>query len=268
MKKGFLIIGGIVGVLVLVAVVGVVFIFTSLEPMIQEAVEKYGSEITKAEVKLAKVELDATSGKGALSGLVVGNPAGFKTPSAFALGLVSVSVDTGTITSDIVVIKEVVIEKPSVTYELGGDGSNIAAIQKNIDDYMKAHGLAGGGGEKPEAAAEGEGPKLIIENLYVRGGTVGVSATILEGKTISADLPEIHLKDIGKEDEGATPGEVAEQVLTSISEGATQAVSGLGVGATLDSLQKTLGGATGAVGESVTKGAEDVGNKLKNLLGN
>ncbi len=264
-----MVVGGIVAALVLVIVVSVVYIFTSLEPLIQEAVEKYGSEVTKAEVKLAKVELDATSGKGSLGGLTVGNPAGFSTPSAFELGMVSVSVDTGTITCDTIVIKEVVIDKPSVTYELGGDGSNIAAIQKNIDDYMKAHGLAGDGkpaAEKPEE--EGGGPKLIIENLYVRGGTVGVSATILQGKSMSADLPDIHLEDIGKEDDGASPAEVAEQVLTSISEGATKAVGDLGIGETLDSLKNVLGGATEGVGKTVTEGAESVGKKLKGLLGN
>ena len=267
MKKTLIIGGSIVGVLILVVVVAVVFVFTSLEPLIQEAVEKYGSEVTQAEVKLAKVELDPTSGKGALGGLEVGNPAGFETPSAFQLGMVSVSVDTGTITSDIVVIKEIVIDKPAVTYELGGDGSNIAAIQKNVDAYMAKHGLGQGGGAKPEPAEEGGGPKLIIEDLYVRGGTVSVSATLLEGKKLTAPLPDIHLEDIGKEDGGATPGEVAERVLSSINQGATQAVGSLGIGETLDSLKSVLGGATQGVGESVSEGAQEVGSKIKKLFG-
>ncbi len=114
--------------------------------------------------------------------------------------MVSLHVDTGTVTGKTVVIKEIVVDKPAVTYELGADGSNIDAIAKNVDAYM---GGGGGAGQKGEKSG---GPKLIIENFYVRGGTVNVSATILEGKTLSAALLDIYLMDIGKEDEGATPG--------------------------------------------------------------
>ena len=79
------------------------------------------------------MELDLTSGKGALRGLKVGNPEGFETPSAFQLGAISIKVDTGATSGEKIVISEIVIDKPDVTYELGGGGSNIDAIQKNVD---------------------------------------------------------------------------------------------------------------------------------------
>ena len=274
MKRGILIGSGVV---VLAIVGGVFYVLSSLDTLIKDAVETYGSDVTKAEVKLAEVDLDLTSGKGALRGLMVGNPEGFETPSAFQLGAISVMVDIGATSGDKIVITEIVIDKPDVTYELGGGGSNIDAIQKNVDAYMAQFG---GGGGKPAAKkdAAGEGPKLIIENLYVRGGTVNVSATILAGKTMTAPLPDIHLKDIGKEDDGASPAEVANEVLTSISDGATKAVAGLGIGKTLDSLKQSLEGATkggtdalkksveGATG-SIKEGAGAVGGKIKGLFG-
>ena len=143
----------------------------------------------------------------------------------------------------------------------------------------------GGGGGTAQKGEKGEGPKLVIENFYVRGGTVNVSATILEGKTLSAALPDIHLKDIGKEDEGATPGQVAEEILAAIGDGATSAVGSIGVGKTLDSLKKTLGGTAEGAGEAIGKAVEgvsgavgeategvgdaagEVGKKLKGLFG-
>ena len=159
--------------------------------------------------------------------------------------MVSLHVDIGTLTGDTIVIKEIIIDKPEVTYELGSGGSNIDAIRKNVDAYMGGGG-GGGAGKKED---KGEGPKLIIENFYVRGGTVNVSATILAGKTLSAALPDIHLKDIGKEDDGATPGQVAEKILAAIGDGASSAVASIGVGKTLDSLKQVLGGtAEGARG--------------------
>ena len=90
-----------------------------LDTLIQEAVEKYGTEITRAEVRLNEVEIDLGSGMGALRGLSVGNPSGFKTPTSIKLGLISVAVDTSTLTSDPVVIKEIVIGDGAVSEDFG-----------------------------------------------------------------------------------------------------------------------------------------------------
>lgn len=119
-----------VGVLVVAVIAIVTFVFSSLDGLIQEAVEKYGTEITKAEVQLTVVNIDISSGKGSLSGLKVGNPKGFETPSAFNLGEISIAIDTGSVTKDPVIIKEIVITSPDITYELGSGGSNISAMTK------------------------------------------------------------------------------------------------------------------------------------------
>ena len=149
-----------------------------------------------------------------MRGFVLGNPKGFNTKSAMKFGEVSVTIDPSTITSDVIVIKEVRITEPEVTYELGSGGSNFDAIKRNVDAYV------GGGGKTPPKKGEKKeagkkGPKLVIENLYITGGKVGVSATFLKGKSVGGTLPDIHLKDIGKEkktEPGATPGEVAKKV--------------------------------------------------------
>ncbi len=41
------------------------------------------------------------------------------------------------ITKDTIVIKEIVIESPEVTYELARGGSNIDALQRNISHEMQ-----------------------------------------------------------------------------------------------------------------------------------
>ena len=291
MKRTLVIGGGALGVVVVVVVVAVVFLFSSLDSLIKEAVEKYGSEIIQAEVRLNKVEIDVTSGQGGLSGLKIGNPKGFEAPSAFELGGISVKLDIGSVTEDVIVIKEIVISKPQVTYELGTGGSNIDAIRNNIDRYVKAHGggksEAGSDAKTDAETDEGGGPKLVIENLYIRGGTVSVSANIplMKGRKMTAPLPDIHLKDIGKEEKGATPGEVAEEILASVGKSVSDAMSGIGVGGTLESLRTGLAGATKSVtdavsgagdavkgvvsgaGDAVKGVTEDVGSKIKKLFG-
>jgi len=86
------------GVLVVVAVIGVVILLSNLDSIIKTAVEEVGSEATQAKVTLSKVEISADEGKAALRGFSVGNPAGYETPTAFKLGEVAVTLDLGTVT--------------------------------------------------------------------------------------------------------------------------------------------------------------------------
>ena len=277
MKKILLVGGGVVAVAVVGAIAVFMFVLSSLDGLIQQAIEQYGSEITKTQVTLAEVELDATSGKGVLRGLRIGNPAGFDTPSAFQLGAISITIDTASLASDTVVITEIVIDAPDVTYELSGGGSNIDAIQRNVEAYMARFES----GDSATADGGGEGPRLIIEDLYITNGTINVSATFLGGKSLTTPLPDIHLEDIGAADDGASPGEIAEQIIAAIRDGATGAVSGLGLeelmgsaGELLESVTEGGGEALEGVGEvleGVTEGAgealEGAGDALDNLFG-
>lgn len=266
MKRGLLIGGGVVVAVLVVVVAVAVYVFSNLGSLIKTAVEKYGTEVVQAPVTLGSADVSIKSGEGGLKNLVVANPKGFTTPSAFKMGGISVKLDTNRLSKDLIVIKEIAIDAPEVTYELAsGGGSNIDAIQKNVNAYTAK---LGGGAKKEEK--KGEGPKLIIDHIYIRGGKVNVASSLLKGQSLGAPLPTIHLTDIGKDKKGATPGEVASKVLDAITKGATSAVStlnldklkGLATGAG-DAAKKALEGAPGAAGDAA-KGAAD---KLKGLLG-
>ncbi len=293
MKRGLLI-GGVLVVVVVVAVVA--YVVLNINPIVKDSVKTYGSEITKVAVNLDEVDISPWTGKGKLVGLSVGNPKGYETDSAFKLGLVSVDLDVGSVTSDTVIIHEIVIAAPQVTYELGPGGSNIDVIRKNVDDFLGG-AKKSDGGAKPsgETKSEEGGPKIIIENLIIRDGTVSVSAALLKGKKLSVPLPGIHLKDIGKAQGGASPGEVAEKIMASVTDGATKAVGSLNIsglvegaagmvedvskGATeavkdlgknlpTDAIGKSLGDGAGDATKAIEEGAESAGKALKKLFGN
>jgi hypothetical protein len=253
--KRWLYIGGgaVLGILILVAI-GLYFLLSSLDSIVESAVEKYGSEMTQAKVELDEVKIELTSGKGALRGLSVGNPSGFKSERALNLGELGLELDVGSVTKDTVVIKEISIMAPEVTYEFGLKESNLDALKQNVDAYGK-------GESKPaEKKPDEEGKKMVIEHLYIRNGKVIVSATELQGKTASASLPDIHLIDIGKKTGGATAAEVAEQVLAAISREAARAAAKTEIGGLID---KAKGGAAGAIGGA----AKEAPSGLKGLFG-
>ena len=86
-----------------------------------------------------------------------------------------------------------------------------------------------------------------------------MSAEFLGGKKVGTPLPNIHLKDIGKKggkNTGASPAEVAEKIIASISNGETGAVSKIPIG----SIKDALGGVGGSLKEGatgITKGGDN-----------
>lgn len=276
------------GALVVLIVVGVVVLWSNIGSIIKTAVEEIGSEATKAKVTLNEVDI-SSDGKGAIRGFSVGNPAGFETPSAFKLGEVAVSLDIGSVSSDTVRIHEIVISAPEVTYEWKSDGSNLEALKRNVEQFAGIGGGSESGGKSESSTdSEGGGKKLVIDRIILRDGKVSVSANaaFLKGKTLDAALPNIELKDIGKDEGGASTGDVIAQIMDAVTGAAGKAVSSLNIGELTESLggltsgamDAVKGGASGATEavtkgvsgaqDSLKKGAEGASGTLKKLFGN
>jgi len=264
----------VIGVVVLVVVVlgGAFYLYSNLGSYIKAAIETYGSQATQAKVTVDSVKLSATDGQGSISGLVVGNPAGFSGPQSIALGLVSLTVDASSIQQNPIVIKQVIINAPQVNYERSGlSNGNLEKIRDNVTSYANAmRGQQPSGGSQPSSSppsgpanpppAEKDARKVIINELSIRDGKVSVSATQLQGRTLSANLPAIQLHDIGKAKGGATPAEVAQTVLGAITSEASKVA--------VAELQKSLGNLGGAVQERLQNAnPSGVGDQLRGILG-
>lgn len=270
MKK-FIVVGGLV---VVVGVMLAFLLFSSLDSIITEAVEHFGSEITQTEVSLDKTVISATTGKGALHGLKVTNPKPFKTPSAFQFSEVSLALDLASVAEDTVIIKEIVIAGPEITYEVGSGGSNIDAIKKNVDSYTASSGSGSSSSEKKDAQSSNKKQKkLIIEKLIVRDGKINVSASFLNGKSMSVSLPGLTLNDIGKDKGGASPGEVANKIVTSLRKNINKAVGTLDLGQAKEVIEGVAKDLKGKLEKGLDEPkklldgkAEDIGNAVKGLF--
>lgn len=275
------IIGGIiVALIVIVAVAASVFYF-NLDRVIVAGVKEYGSRVTKTDVVLENVDLDIFGGKVALTGFSVGNPAGFSQDPAIRFDSVLVDVNIKETSDKVIHIREIRIDNPAVLYEVNRTTNNLTALQQNVDAFMKEHGLAGG---EQKAESSSEGPKLIIDNLFVTGAMVSVRAPMLGGQKIESGVPAIHLANIGKDDGGASPGEVAALLIEQLTGQTMNVLETLGIGKNLDSLltnagdlvnKSGIGAAAGKAGDAakdITKGAGDAlggaGGAVKKLFGN
>jgi len=119
--------------------------------------------------------------------------------------------------------------------KLGSDTEDGIADGPNTTTVKNAKfGLTcspGATAKKP--AGEKGGKKLLIRDFIVKGGKVNLTMTGLAGNTVTASLPDIHLKDIGKSQGGASPAEAFKVIFAALHQQITSP-------AVADALKKSL----------------------------
>lgn len=209
MKKWIL---RIVYLAVALLIIALVVVFFNLNSIVKKGVETVGPKLTKVEVRLGAAKLSPLNGNGELSKLFVGNPEGYKTPAAIEVGNVKVAVKLRSVLSDTIVVDEVNVQAPVITFEGGLGGNNLSQILKNLEgspDDVKS---------TPEGKPASEGGKrFFVKDVVVNGGKINLSITGLDGgKTLTVPLPPIHLTNIGSENNGVTAAQLCKEILKPI----------------------------------------------------
>lgn len=225
-----------IGIVALVLIIGaVVVVGLFLDKIVKTGVETVGPKIVQVPIKLDAVHLSVLTGAAKIEGLVVGNPQGYKTPDAISVGLASVSVRPLTILSDKIIVRSIEVRNPEITFEGNPFGkNNLIQIRDNISPPSKEN-------PKPSttaAASSKPGKKIEVDDFLITGAKVHVSLTGLGGKEMTLPLPDIHLTDLGKSENGITATDLTKRVLDAI---------------------------TSATVKAVAKGATDVGKGAENL---
>ena len=206
----------VLAVLLLLIAGGVYWAYNSLDVIVKVALEHYGPDVTGVSVKVGDVTLSPRDGRGSLRNVEIGNPPGFSAPRAARLGEIMVALDPATIRAPIVRVHEIVIDAPLITYERGKGSTNLDAIQKNIDGYVKRAQASSAGGKDSTPEGKSVRHKFVIERLAIRGAKVTMTTPGLKGQGITFDLPDIELRDLGKRQDGLTASEVANTVVSTL----------------------------------------------------
>ena len=183
---------------------------------IEAAAEELLTRAVGTEVTIESIDVALADGALSILGLTVANPAGFHTPHALEASEVRVAMELASLLEDTVVVREIVVEKPILAYEIGPEGSNLEALQRNAESFA-------GSGEGPSGDAPTR--RILIENLHVRGGRVAASAVFLEGKSWKVPLPDIHLRNLSSGEGGVAAASVVREVTAEISRNARRSVA-------------------------------------------
>jgi uncharacterized protein involved in outer membrane biogenesis len=217
-------------------VAGALAVHFFLDSAVKQAIETIGPKVTKVEIKLESVTLSFLSGSGKIKGLVVGNPAGFKAPSAIQVGTASLALVPGTLLNDKIVIKSIDVEATEITFETDLKSNNLKKLLDNVQESTGSGGATKEPAQPKEKTNEPAKPakKLEVDEFVIKNAKLHISVTPLN-QTATVGLPDIHLANLGTDPEGITPAELTKKVIEAIeSTAASQAgsvVTDLGKGA-------------------------------------
>lgn len=202
-------------VLLALAAIGVYWAYNSLDVIVKFALEHYGPDIAGVSVTVGEVRISPGDGRGSLKGIEIGNPAGFTAPRAARLGEISVALDPATVRAPIVIVHDITIDSPAITYERGKGGTNLDAIQRSIAAYVERSAPASPGGDRSAPGADAR-HKFVIDKLSIRRARVTMTSAGLKGQGVSFDIPDIELADVGKDRGGVTASEAASLVASTL----------------------------------------------------
>lgn len=254
-------------VLVLVVGAALYISYTQLGDFLESAIERYGSDMTATEVEVDAVEIDIAAGKAAVNGLVIGTPAGFSVDNTFQLDKIALALDTDNLSAERVVVETLEINGPVIWYELGREGSNIAALQKNVDRYLVESGVASSSAQDPaDTGTDEQTVKLVINDLYFRDASVNVSTTAVPGKKVSVTIPDLHLRDLGKDGDGITGAELVDKILEALKPEIVKAAGNIDPAELISMLGDQAGEFTSLLQQGVTADGGKLAEGLRKAL--
>lgn len=135
-------------------------------------------------------------GAGTINGLVLGNPKTYSAPSVFSLQEITLDINLASLTTDLIVIDEIIINKPEAVVEFTENGgANIKdildIINKNIGSSIESSASKE---NTPSAKAE---PIIRVNKFVLAGVALTVDLSKLGNKSHTSNLADINLTNIG-----------------------------------------------------------------------
>jgi uncharacterized protein involved in outer membrane biogenesis len=248
MKKVVIIGGALVIIVIILIVIGL----SNLGPIIKTAVNKYGPQITKTEVTLKDVGISIFSAEATLKEFRLGNPKGFKSPYAVSVGKVHVDVNERSLTQDTIIIDKIEMVAPEIIYERGLKTDNFKALLNNVKGTAKE--------EKATEKTSGDsakGKKIIIKDFLMSNAKLSLAVTMADVRSVDAEIPDIHLTDLGARDGGVPPAEAFELILAALHKSVTSPGVSNALKESLKNIGADIKGAGKDIGKQAKTAAED-----------
>lgn len=201
------------GVAALLAAGGLaaLWLYRSLDGIVERTLERVGSELLGSEVSVSSVHVDLSAGRAEVKGLEVANPRvsglDFSGEPAIRLDAIDVTLDAASLARGPIRLEEVRVAAPFVNLEVLPGDVNLLVLQRNLTRARPA---------EADAAASDEPPQRFrVGSCSFAEGTLRADASAVGREVRELRLPALRLTELGGR-EGATPGELGQQVLEAL----------------------------------------------------
>lgn len=191
--------------------------YSSLDELLRQGIEKAGTTILQTAVTLDGVTLAPADGRGELRGLSIANPPGFAGPNALKAARVALAVDPASLTGAVVHVRELAVDAAQLAYEDGPGGTNLDVLRHNVERF--------GHPAEPKSAPDGAAKRLRVDHLALHGTQVTYRGKLTLHKPLALTLPDIDLRDLGKDSGGLTPDQLTRTVLDALARQTTASVA-------------------------------------------
>ncbi|MBL6727403.1 MAG: hypothetical protein ISP78_01575 [Methylophilaceae bacterium] len=222
----------VVLLIVLIVISGLfVFLKDNLDEIVREIIVTSASEATQTNVSLAQVKLNLKEGVGVLNNYQQGNPVGFQTKYAFRFDQAELDIDVGSILDDVVIIERVFINHANILYEFNDGKTNFVELKKNLDKNLKKKNSDKENkpiGEQDKISNQSktlQSKKIIIRSFEMINTEVEAAMPFASSQTLSVQLPNIKLNNIGAKENGLLADELMRVFVDSMEKDLKRAIN-------------------------------------------
>lgn len=233
--------------LILILGIGGVLVFTQLGPIVETGLETAGPETLHVGVDVGNVEISPLSGNVSVTDLSIGQPDGFGEGPLVELGEFKMQLEPRSLMSNHIIINTVEIVSPLLDVRRLEGKTNFEALQEG----MSIPGAAAGG-----ASAGGEEVTLTIKNMAVKAPRIKAKTDGFISIDEDIELADFTLTDLGTDEKGMSPSEIARHVMDTLQPQITKALVTAGASSKIQDIANDARG-------TIEKGLGGLLNKLK-----
>jgi hypothetical protein len=183
-----------------------VYLYNSIDSIVESAIEKEGSRVLGTKVSVGSVDISLKSGRGTIRNIEVANPDGFSSEKMFKLREATIGINVKSLNRDPITIDEVTISAPDVHVEMDEHwGSNVMAVKKTVEQYQT------GSAPKDRKQDSGFEKRFRIEKFTFEKGAVHLDGSKVGLQPVETDLLPLRLSDVGGSN-GDTPDGISKRI--------------------------------------------------------
>lgn len=256
MKKRKLI-GWTIAIIVVLLIAAVGVTWAMIDHLAKRAVEDGGQYALGVPTTVDSVNLSLLGGTMKMDTLNVSNPPGYKSPHLMRTGQFNLSVDTGSVFSDTVVVPVFEIDGLDVNIEPSGLTNNISVVLENV----KKVGGDGTASQQP-AQDSGSSKKVRVDRVVIRNVVARVHLPIA-GQPLEVKVAPIELSNVSSDNPaGVTVEQLISRILPAIVASVLESGKGILPADLAANLNTQLASTVGALGGQASQMVQQVTSQV------